>query len=330
MKERHGKGVPEESPGDAVKAKMVELILIKEKLKTARDSATQSWLDSKPLIDELEKLQSGLESSKNQSSKSTIVISQLQLQVETISKEIRSKMEEELKASHMINELGQPLDQTQDELETLQLEADEEHRARLKLKQVVRMRRQTLRALQLRLRAILTETEAFKASAAEASRHINNSKMKDGTIKLTHEEYYDLIKRAKEEELLAEGRISASMEQKLAAEASLNLALKRSIQLHSNNRPRRRRKKKGNITEDGDAVKDRKEQDWSGVRERTEDNNGGIVLSKPQANIIAERAQGNPQQKIRKSKTNNKRMSVKKRKASILRQIRSFFARLFR
>lgn len=39
-----------------LKAEMDELARTREELKKAKDSAMQSWLDSKPLLDELEKV----------------------------------------------------------------------------------------------------------------------------------------------------------------------------------------------------------------------------------------------------------------------------------
>ncbi|KAK9285493.1 hypothetical protein L1049_024687 [Liquidambar formosana] len=97
--------------GNDSEAKKAELTKMKEELERAIDSAMQSWLDSRPFIDQLEKLQTGLD--KTRSSTSDTVISESQLE----------KKEEELKARTKINEM----------------ELDEEHRARPKLKRVMRL-----------------------------------------------------------------------------------------------------------------------------------------------------------------------------------------------
>jgi chromosome segregation ATPase len=94
------------------KAKMAELMKIKIELKRAKDSATQSWLDSKPLIDKLDRLKSGLASAKNQSTMSKIVISEIESQLESANTSVKYKKEEEIKATKMINDISQALDQT--------------------------------------------------------------------------------------------------------------------------------------------------------------------------------------------------------------------------
>ncbi|KAK3222666.1 hypothetical protein Dsin_009691 [Dipteronia sinensis] len=175
--------------GNTIDAKMAELVMIKEELKRARDSVTQSCLDSKPLIDELETLKAALASAKNRFSMSNVVISELELELETTSKSIRSKKEEEHKARRTVGEASQALDQTRVELESLKLVMEEELRARSKHKQVQRLRKQTLRMLQLTVRAARIESEAFGESDAEALRQIKNLETDSSTVQLTHEEY---------------------------------------------------------------------------------------------------------------------------------------------
>ncbi|CAN0916197.1 hypothetical protein LINGRAHAP2_LOCUS29586 [Linum grandiflorum] len=114
-----------------------------------------------PLIDELEKLQSEVNAAKNRKSISNAAISDLQLELEDNQRRMSSKMEEELQAIKVTNKLTKSLDQTCKDLETIKLEADEQRRERLKLKQVLQIRRQTLRSLQLKRRAIRIEAEAF-------------------------------------------------------------------------------------------------------------------------------------------------------------------------
>ncbi|EEF40001.1 conserved hypothetical protein [Ricinus communis] len=226
--EKYGKERRKNQPDDTDHNKLqAELIEIREELYRAKDSAMQSWLDSKPLIDELEKLQAGLASSKNRTSMSNIVISELESQLEAISIEVRTKVEDETKAKEMINELSQALEEKYKESEAIKLDADEERRARSKLKQVLRIRTQTLRTLQLTLQAIRIESEAFGASAVDAVGHIKGSRTDYTVVRVGQGEYYALESRAKEKTALAEWRVSVSMEQKLAAEESRNFALSR-------------------------------------------------------------------------------------------------------
>lgn len=195
------------------KAKMAELMKIKKELKRAKDSATQSWLDSRPLIDELDRLKSGLASAKNQSTMSKIAISEIESQLESTNASIKSKKEEEIKATKMINEISQALDQTHEKLERLKQDIDEERQPRLKLKQVLQVRNQTLWTLQLMLRAAQLESEAFRTSEAEALHLINRSEEDNTIVQLNHEDYNALTRRAKEETSLADWRVSVSMEQ---------------------------------------------------------------------------------------------------------------------
>ncbi|KAJ0096666.1 hypothetical protein Patl1_28754 [Pistacia atlantica] len=296
---------------------------MKEELKRAKDSATQSWLDSRPLIDELERLKSGLATAKNRYSLSNTVVSELQSELETSVKSIRAKKEEELNATRMINELSQTLDETREELETLKLAADEELRARSKLKQVSRLRRQTLRTSQLTLRAARIESEAFRASAAEALRYIKISEIDGTTVHLTHEEYHALTRKAEEETSLADWRISVSIEQKHAAEVSRNFALSRLKESYSVNRSKRRRME-GKQFEEGSRGREAEEQDLNIKVEAQE--NRGFAIPKARARLIAESSRRNPQP-MRRAKSNINKKLIKKRKTSIFHQIKSFLVR---
>ena len=203
---------PRESSSSTLEAKMAELIKTKEELKRAKDNAMQSWLDSRPLIDELERLKSNFANAKNQSTRSNIIVSELESQLESTNTCIISKKEEELKATKMINEISQALDQTREKMERLKLETDEEPQARLKLKQVLCLKKQTLRTLQLKLQAAQLESEAFGAFAAEALHYINCSEKDDTIVQLSHEDYYTLKGRAEEKTSLVGSRVSMSME----------------------------------------------------------------------------------------------------------------------
>ncbi|KAF2295196.1 hypothetical protein GH714_032018 [Hevea brasiliensis] len=306
-------GELKEQPRDT-ETKMAELIDIKEELHRAKDNAMQSWLDSKPLIDELEKLQANLASARNRTSMSNIVISELKSQLEAISIEIRTKMEEETKSKKMINEITQDLEQKHEESELIKKDADEEHRTRSKLKQVLRMRRQSLRTLQLTLQAISLESDAFGASAVEALAHVKSSETDNTIVRISQEEYHALTRKAKEETALAEWRVSVSMEQKLAAEESRNFALSRLKELR-----RKKRNKEEKI------INEEVEEQQSPVKVM----NSGIDFPKARAQAIGKSKQRKPQQQRRKSV-----MKSKKKKLSIFNRIQSFLvrsiARLFR
>ncbi|CAN1221251.1 hypothetical protein LINGRAPRIM_LOCUS218 [Linum grandiflorum] len=242
---------------------MKELIKTNEELKVAKDQAVQSWLDSKPLIDELEKLQSEVNAAKNRKSISNAAISDLQLELEDNQRRMSSKMEEELQAIKITNELTKALDQTCKDLETIKLEADEQRRERLKLKQVLRIRRQTLRSL--------------------GSRR----------------------------------RVSVAEEQKLAAEASRNMALSRLSQVSETKKSRRRWGEEDSIVED--------EETRAVVAEGTTGDSSGrvggqIVIPKARARAMREET---ARRCSSHNKNSKKRMTVKKR-----RNNHSFFGKI--
>ncbi|KAK8517554.1 hypothetical protein V6N13_127723 [Hibiscus sabdariffa] len=217
----------DEGSDDTLEAKIAELRKTKEQLKRAKDDATDSWLDSKPLIDELERLKSELIITQNQNSVSNNMISELESKLETIVKDIRAKREEELRAVKTVNEMNRVLEQTRKELEQLKADKDDEHRTRSKLKNTLRLRRQTLRTLQFTLRAVRIESEAFRESATKAIQYIDHPESDHSPVELTQEDYYALKRRAKEETSLATWRVSVAMEQRATAEAAQISALKR-------------------------------------------------------------------------------------------------------
>ncbi|KAM0057913.1 putative WEB family protein [Helianthus debilis subsp. tardiflorus] len=207
--------------------KIEELHRTKEELKQAKDEAMQSWLDSRPLIDELEKLQAELANAKLQSENT--IITKLESELMGINISIRVKKEEDLKARTEINEMTRVSESLREEMERNKLEITEGKRARSKIKMEIKMRRQTLRTLKLTLRAVRLETEAYRASAEAALEQITRSQASNhgSTVELTQEDYFALTRRAKEEESLADWRVVVATEQRLAAEESRDLALKR-------------------------------------------------------------------------------------------------------
>ncbi|KAK6128950.1 hypothetical protein DH2020_037324 [Rehmannia glutinosa] len=85
------------SEDDLLTKKIAELEKIKEDLKQAKDDAMQSWLDSRPLVDELEKMQAELASAKARVLKANTTISELQAQLGTTDMCIKSAKEDEQK-----------------------------------------------------------------------------------------------------------------------------------------------------------------------------------------------------------------------------------------
>ncbi|KAF8010225.1 hypothetical protein BT93_J0996 [Corymbia citriodora subsp. variegata] len=264
---------------DLLKARITELARTKDEIKKARDVAMQSWLDSRPLLDELEKLQATVESARSRASVSSVLALELQSQLESTEASIQAKKRDELGATKAVNELTLELDRTRGGTDALKQEIDEGRRVRQKLKQVLRVKRHRLRALQLGMRAVRVEAEAAGESEAEAARLMNCAQRESGLVTLSGEEYWELVRRAEEEESLAEWRVAASMEQRQAAEGSRNLALARLREARGGSRSSRRVKEE-EIEEEGD-LRDGVEGKVSGR---------GSVFPKARARAMAEEA----------------------------------------
>lgn len=214
-----------------VKAELAEA---KEELMRAKESAMQSWLDSKPLIDELERQKANLADAQQSSNTSETDIAELELKLEIILESIKSKREDQLKTERMIDEMNHVLDQTRNEMERLKLEEKKEKQTRAKLRQTLHLRRNTAQTLQLTLQAVLLESDVVEESTAEALQEINHSESHTAAIQLTREDYHALKRKAGEKISRANWLISASMEQKLAAEATRELASSRLNKFYSN------------------------------------------------------------------------------------------------
>ncbi|XXG61071.1 hypothetical protein AAC387_Pa04g2818 [Persea americana] len=313
---------------------VMELARTKEELLRARETATQSWLDSKPLIDELEKLQSALTKARNRVSVATVTISTLESQLESTKTSIKAKEEEEFKAKRTIDEMNRVLDRSHVEIETLKLETDEERRARAKLKQELRLQRQSLRSLRLMQRAVRMESEAFGASAAAALRQIKSSKTENAFMELSHKDYDALKRKADEETALADWRVSVSMEQRHMAEASREKALRRLAELYAEKQSRIRHTHADEITEDDITKKAEKEE----VGSPGEPEKAIVVRSKSLQHhftLVNENekfpTRGKTKQMMRRSKSSGyKKRTVKKKKPSILQQIQQFLVRNIR
>ncbi|XVF17731.1 hypothetical protein REPUB_Repub10bG0148900 [Reevesia pubescens] len=178
---------------NTLEAKVAELRKTKEELKRAKDNAIESWLDSKPLIDELER--------PRNSSKSTVgtVEGRQGLRAQSKSKTKTNLPAEEADSSDISTHTSSCAN-------------------------IIRCFRRTF---QLTLRAVRIESEAFGASGAQALRYINHPESDNSQIELTQEDYYALKRRAKEETSLEDWRVSVAMEQKVTAEAGRNLTLTR-------------------------------------------------------------------------------------------------------
>ncbi|CAI9110127.1 OLC1v1010103C1 [Oldenlandia corymbosa var. corymbosa] len=320
---------PEETPETLLSDRMVELAKLKGKLTKAKDEAVQSWLDSKPVIDDLEKLRSELADAKSRTALSNTAIPELEAQLETLDAAIRDKKDEELKIRTMINKINQILQRTQAEMELIKIERDEKHRARLKLKKVLRLRRQTLRTLQHTLRAVRLESEAYGTSTAEANRYIHHSEMDDKVVKLTQEEYHELTKKARQETSMAEWRISVSLEQKQAAKESKESAAKRLQNMHSLSGSRKRE-------DEADGVEDRippkVEKSHPYVKVRSHPTDAQIGLQENKATSNSNPAQRNSKQQSKKTRRKNKRLSKRKNPSCftririiIVQKIKNFF-----
>ncbi|OWM66233.1 uncharacterized protein LOC116199017 [Punica granatum] len=313
-----GRGISRKN--SVLKAKMDELTMTKDELKKAKDTAMQSWLDSKPLLDELEKVKAALATAHKRSSMSTIVISELEVQLETTNLTIRAKKQQELEATRTIDQLTQAIERGTGDREALELHIDERRRLRSKLKQLLRVRRQTHRALSLALHATRAEMEAATVAAEEAKQHIEHTEKTKETVQLTHEEYRALKRRAREETLLAEQRVSEAGEQRAAAEASRHKALTRKYtrEVALASAPA------ALVEQDVDVRPE--------AEEGAEDAIEGPVLPKAWvragARITVESNRVGTARGMRGARTGGKRKILKKKKKpSIFQQIKSFIVR---
>ncbi|KAK7331113.1 hypothetical protein VNO77_25327 [Canavalia gladiata] len=223
----------EENHRIMLEAAKAELAKAKRELSRAKENAMQSWLDSKPLIDELEKQKLNLANAQQGSNTTKAAIAELESQLDIIHKSIKSKREDQLKTESMIHEINHALDQTRNGMERLNFERKKEKQMLAKLRQTLNLRKQAVQTLQLTLRAVLLESDAVEQSSAKALQQINHSENQRDVAHLTHENYYALTRRGKEKISQANWRVSVSMEQKLAAESSRELMLSRLSKFYS-------------------------------------------------------------------------------------------------
>ncbi|XP_068641236.1 protein WEAK CHLOROPLAST MOVEMENT UNDER BLUE LIGHT 1-like [Aristolochia californica] len=301
-----------------LKAALFELAQTKKAVEQAREAAVRSWLDSKPLFDELDKIQSDLSKAKSRVSMATITISTIESQLEATKTSLDTKQEEERDERRRIEEIRRSLDQTRGDMAKLKVEVTDERLARTKLKQEYRFKRQSLKALQLMHRAARMESDAYRASVGAALSYIKHSKMENPTVELSSEEYYELIRKANEETTLADWRVSVSMEQRQTAEKQQQEALRRLNEVQA---PNKRQKKSSEIVEEQDYIRNQQQ-----LRPSTSQQN-----HPPQAKDTEKFISGHEvPQRMRVSKSSSRNKKVTKKKPSVLHHIRSFLLRHIR
>ncbi|KAF7828750.1 DUF827 family protein [Senna tora] len=284
----------EESIKSVVEAKVVELEQTKQELKRAKEEAMQSWLDSRPLIDELETQKSKLAEAKKRLDSN--VIPELESQLEIINESIKSRREDQFKAETTSHQINHVLEQTRDELERLKLDIKKHRQARAKLRQILQLRRQKLRTSQLTLRAVLVESDALEKSVDEALQLIKRSESLTPVVQLNHEEYHALRREAEEKFSQANQRLSVSMEKKLASQAARDLALSRlNILCYRRSRSMDRRNSTGQWGTERDAEK----QDSS--KRMVVPDKRVVPSSKAQAKLFA-KSEVRKSQQFRKSR----------------------------
>ncbi|KAI9089015.1 hypothetical protein K1719_029294 [Acacia pycnantha] len=220
-----GRELEESKRAAVLGAEVAELARTKLELHAAKENAMQSWLDSRPLIDELEMQKSNLADAKKRLDAS--VIPELESQLEIINNNIRSKREYQFKAETMSHEINQTLDRTRYELEGLEFDIKKERQSQVKLRQILHLRRLKLQTLHLTLQAILLESDAREKSADEALHRIKQFEVHTAAVQLTHQEYSALTRADEERLSQANQKVSVSREKKLAAEARRDSALSR-------------------------------------------------------------------------------------------------------
>lgn len=205
---------------ETLKATLKELAETREEIRRAREEAVQAWLDSMPLVNKLEKLQSNLSRTTNKLELVNIAVASLESLLESTDRSIKYKQEEEAKSKVSMEEMRKEVDRAR-------MEAEEETAGKVKLKEEVRIKRQQLKALQLTQKAVSIETKALNSSINAALRQIKHTKMDQGhdTVAVSHDEYDALCRRVEEETAQANWRITAFEERRKAAEASKAKAL---------------------------------------------------------------------------------------------------------
>lgn len=282
----------------------MEIHSTEEDFKQEKEDVVAWWLGSRPLFDEI---------AEYQSSRSNIIASGLKSQLETTKARIKSKLEEEFKATTTIEELNDKLEYTREHIEQLKMKIHEEFRKKSELKQVLLMRKHTLQALQLTHRALLFETVASRASATQAHQYILRSQNDETTIQLTVEEYDALIRAANEEISLNNWRVVASTEQRLAAQDSRDMAFKKLEGLYYPDNDPKHVKTEDEITEDL-STRNQDIKEHLQIIEEEEENSEIVYLTRSPQHLVD----------VAEHSDDTKLVPIRK-KPSVLAQIRIFF-----
>lgn len=221
----------EERTRAVLEAEAAALARTKFELQRAKENAMQSWLDSRPLIDELEMQKSNLADAQKRLDFD--VIPELESQLEIITMNIKSKIEYLFKAETMGHEINHTLDQSRHELKRLDFSIKKGRHARANLRQNLQLRRQKLQTFQLTVQAILLESDARENSADESLHWIKQLEVHTAAVQLTHQEYSALTRAAEERFSQANQNVSVSMAKKFAAETRRDSALSRLNKLYS-------------------------------------------------------------------------------------------------
>jgi len=272
----------------------------------------QSWLDSEPLIDELEKQKANLADAQLSESASKTATEKLESQLETIHKNIKSRREDQLKTELMIQETNQTLDHMRNDMERLKLQRNKEKQTLTKLRQTLHLRKQSVQTLQLTLRAVLLESDAVEESSAKVLQQIKLSENHIDVVQLTEENYYALTRRAKEKISHTNSRVSVYMEQKRAVEATHDLVLSRLNKIYSSGSWSMNKRK---IMRQRYTERNTKGQDTI-VEEEVTTN----VSLKSSGEESLPKFKGRKLQQSRKSVSNH--VKIKRKKSSILYRIR--------
>uniref|UniRef100_A0A164UAR2 Patatin n=1 Tax=Daucus carota subsp. sativus TaxID=79200 RepID=A0A164UAR2_DAUCS len=288
-----------------LKGKKIETRNTKEDLKQAKRDAVGWWLNSRPLFDEI---------GEYQSARSNIIASGLKSQIEASKAEIKSRREEELQVTTRIKELNDQLDVTCKYIEQLKLKIQEESRKKSEMKQVLLMRKQTVEALRLTHRALLFETEASRASAAQALQYIFRSQSDDTTIQLSVEEYNALTRAAEEEISLNNWRVSVSTEQRLAAQDSRDLAFKKLEALYCPDNDIKHEKTENEIREERSTGSQDEKKHLPIIEEEEEEDTVFICPARSPQHLVD----------VTEQSDDTKLVAIRK-KPSVLTQLRVFF-----
>lgn len=217
---------------EALESTLMELAATRKVIEQARKNTIPSRLKSAPLIGKLEEQQSMLAKNRKQVAMATSVIASLGSLLETTTKSAESKEDDDCKNMIVIEETMQAKERHQQELEKLVAEIEVEKGEGRKLKEKLHMRRQSLRTLQLKMRAASMGIEAFNSSLGHSLDQLNHLKVEIETVTLSHKDLCSLQREVDKDTTLANWRVVAVEKERHAAELNKEKALKRLEELY--------------------------------------------------------------------------------------------------